>query len=83
MKTEFLPSGVLLKDTELDIFKTFDCGQCFRFEKIDENTVCGIAYGRRLVLENSEDGVLLRGVSEEEYEKLWRDFWIWAEIILT
>ncbi|MBQ4648566.1 MAG: DNA-3-methyladenine glycosylase 2 family protein [Clostridia bacterium] len=74
MKTEFLPSGVLLKDTELDIFKTFDCGQCFRFEKIDENTVCGIAYGRRLVLENSEDGVLLRGVSEEEYEKLWRDF---------
>ncbi|MBR6593802.1 MAG: DNA-3-methyladenine glycosylase 2 family protein [Clostridia bacterium] len=66
--------GVLIKDSDLDIVKTFDCGQCFRFEEGEDGTVSGVAFGRRLSLKNTDGGVLLLGVSGEEYETIWREF---------
>ncbi len=74
MKAVKTDRGVLLKGSDLDICKTFDCGQCFRFENIGDNCVAGVAFGKRLVLKDTDDGVLLEGVSEEEYEAVWKDY---------
>ncbi|MBE6677488.1 MAG: DNA-3-methyladenine glycosylase 2 [Ruminococcaceae bacterium] len=74
MKAVKTDRGVLLKGSDLDIYKTFDCGQCFRFESIGDNCVAGVAYGKRLVLKDTGDGVLLEGVSAEEYEEVWKDY---------
>ncbi len=74
MKATKHTNGILLTGSDLDIFKTFDCGQCFRFEPLGENTVAGVAFGKRLVLKNTPDGVLLEGVSTEEYESIWKGF---------
>ena len=53
------------------IFKTFDCGQCFRFEQSD-NSVCGIAYGKFIKLEQTEPTKLkIYGITKKEYEDLW------------
>ncbi len=74
MKAVKTDRGVLLKDSDLDIYKTFDCGQCFRFESVGEDCVAGVAFGKRLVLKNTPEGVLLEGVSAEEYEAVWKDY---------
>lgn len=53
------------------IFKTFDCGQCFRFEQKD-NCVEGIAYGKLIKLQQTEDTKLkIYGITKKEYEDLW------------
>lgn len=52
--------------------KTFDCGQCFRFEHIDGGWR-GIALGRELTVLDGDE-IELVGVSEEEYNGKWRDF---------
>ncbi|MBQ3195478.1 MAG: DNA-3-methyladenine glycosylase 2 family protein [Clostridia bacterium] len=74
MKALKTDRGVLLKGTDLDIYKTFDCGQCFRFETVGEDCVTGVAFGKHLVLRSTAEGVILEGVSPEDYEALWKDF---------
>lgn len=74
MNTEVRPEGLLIRDSDLDIAKTFDCGQCFRFEAEEDGTVSGVAFGRRLRLRSTKEGVLLVGVSGEEYDTIWRGF---------
>ena len=58
----------------LDLEKTFDCGQCFRFDKT-ENGFFGIAKGRPLFLKaNPDSSIFLQGVSKKEFEEVWKDF---------
>ncbi len=73
MKTQKCPEGMIISGSDLDIYKTFDCGQCFRFEPV-EGGVAGIAMGKRIVFKALEDGVLLEGVSEEDYQGLWKSY---------
>ncbi len=54
-----------------DINKIFDCGQCFRFERLDECTYEGVAYGRYLRLRQSNGVLTLFGTNECEFNKLW------------
>lgn len=52
--------------------KTFDCGQCFRFERIDGGWR-GIAFGKELtVLEGDE--IELVGVDSEAFDAVWKGF---------
>lgn len=52
----------------------FDCGQCFRFDKISENTYAGVALGKYItVTSNGKDEFLIGGFSEKESDLL-RDF---------
>ncbi len=60
------------KDGLFDVGKTFDCGQCFRFEK-NENGWQGIAFGKCLTLIDGDE-IVLQSVSESEFNSLWRDF---------
>ncbi len=62
---------------ELSLFRTFDCGQCFRFEpsRTRAGSFEGVAYGRFLrVSQSSPDELILHGVSEEEYRRIWHGF---------
>ena len=51
----------------------FDCGQCFRFEKVADGRYGGVAFGRYIEV-SLEDGVpCIYGASERDRE-LWNDF---------
>ena len=50
--------------------KTFDCGQCFRFERC-EGGWQGIAMGRLLMVLDGGDMIALVGVDEPEYRCIW------------
>ncbi len=53
--------------------KTFDCGQAFRFDRVNINVYAGHALGRDIAFEQSASPGVLRihGATAEEVEKIW------------
>lgn len=56
-----------------DLNQTLDCGQCFRWSG-SGGLYRGIAHGRLLELELNGDALVLRGVTPEEFEAVWRGY---------
>lgn len=64
--------------TDFDISKTFDCGQCFRFEPVtDSRHECefyGVAHGRLISLAQDGNNLYIYNTTEEEYFSIWRRY---------
>jgi len=63
----------------IDIFKTFDCGQCFRFDPVslfgNKHEFGGVAFGKYVVFaQNSEDELIIYNSTVEDYNAIWRSF---------
>ena len=58
--------------------KTFDCGQCFRFEKSDkdrhESEWEGVAYGKKVSFAKDGDKLYIYNSTLKEFEKIWRRY---------
>lgn len=54
--------------------KTFDCGQCFRFDPHHEGGVTGIAHGRRVRIRRIGDSLRIDGISEADYAEVWEHY---------
>lgn len=61
--------GILITDCDIDLYKTFDCGQCFRFDSTGEQTFTGVALGRLISIKATEGGFYIDNMSCEEFEK--------------
>ena len=62
-----------------DIFKTFDCGQCFRFEKTsifgNKYEFAGVAYGKYIIFaQDNCNEIIVYNSTKEDYENIWRNF---------
>ena len=44
---------ILKKVSDFNLTHIFDCGQCFRFNKTEENTYEGVAFNRALKISQS------------------------------
>ena len=76
---EGTPYVYLTDIPKIDIFKTFDCGQCFRFDPVslygNKYEFGGVAYGKYVVFaQNSAYELKIYGTTPEEYESLWRHY---------
>lgn len=72
-------SVVLIEGVEnFDVGKTFDCGQCFRFDEvknsIHEKEFSGVAFGRFVSFAQDGDKIYIYGSTLDEYENIWRVF---------
>ena len=74
MDIKYNDNSIFIKTNRFDLQKTFECGQCFRFERCDDGSYRGIAYGKVLTLTQTDDGVLLYGVTKEEFENTFFDY---------
>ena len=54
--------------------KTFDCGQCFRFDPDEKGGVTGIAHGRRVNISRAGDNLRIDGISADEFENTWEHY---------
>ncbi|MDD6094418.1 MAG: DNA glycosylase [Clostridia bacterium] len=63
---------------DFSVFRTFDCGQCFRFDPDSEpefdNQVTGIAFGKSVSFADGADGELLIKSSPEDFESVWKKY---------
>ena len=64
---------ILSEVSDFDLTQTFDCGQCFRFERQDDAYI-GIAYGLPLKISQTGSTVTLYGTSREDWDKVWSSY---------
>ena len=53
---------------------TFDCGQCFRWEKQPDGSYIGVAGGQAVRIKADEDCVTIDGITEKDYEIFWKNY---------
>lgn len=63
----------------VSVFKTFDCGQCFRFDPVsifgDKCEFGGVAFGKYVVFaQNHERELIIYNSTIAEYEEIWRTY---------
>ncbi|HAN22115.1 MAG: hypothetical protein A2Y15_01465 [Clostridiales bacterium GWF2_36_10] len=68
-------NNIILKFCQnFDLEQTFDCGQCFRFEKDNDGFFRGIANNRQLVLRQDGDTVTFFDITKEEFNEKWKSY---------
>lgn len=61
---------ILAGTHDFDLSETFDCGQCFRWEKAQDGYF-GIAYGIPLKISQSGDVITLYATSRDVWDRVW------------
>jgi len=75
MKIEALGSSLILSGiTGFEICQILECGQCFRFEKLEENHYRITAFRKILEIKQESDTVTLSPCTYEEFEALWKNY---------
>lgn len=63
---------------DFSVLRTFDCGQCFRFDPVEDGNfshrVDGIAFGRAVSFAEKGDGKLYVKGNEEVFHSIWGKF---------
>lgn len=63
---------------ELDVGRTFDCGQCFRFDRVADSRYeveyRGVAFGRAVSFASEGGELYVIGANAEEFDGIWRNF---------
>lgn len=69
-----VPTVELFPVAFFDAAQTFDCGQCFRFDRIADGSYEGVAFGRCLRIRQEGARLTLVGANRADYETIWRSF---------
>lgn len=63
---------------DLDVAKTFDCGQSFRFEPVEKSRhdkeFAGVAYGRLVSFGQDGNKLYIYNATEADYYNIWRTY---------
>ena len=66
------------KKSNFNIEQIFDCGQCFRFNRVKEKegVVCyeGVAFDKYIKLEQQNDRIIFYNTNLDEYNSIWHKF---------
>lgn len=78
INTETVPAVRIDRVSLFDVDKVFDCGQCFRFDKV-ENSIhdaeyAGVAHGKYISVAQDGDSITLYNSTLAEYEEIWKRF---------
>ena len=60
--------------SDFDPVQTFECGQCFRWEREEDGSYTGTAGGRTVSLRMENDLLFMENVTEEDSENFWFDY---------
>ena len=63
-----------VRDFHLD--HIFDCGQCFRWERNEDGSYTGIAFGRvaKIDYDSEKETLMIHGAAAEDFEEIWKDY---------
>ena len=59
---------------DFDLAQTLDCGQAFRWREQPDGSFKGVAFGRLVTFRSDGDSIVIDGVSEEEYNSIWKNY---------
>lgn len=68
-------NDILLECKDLDLDDTLDCGQAFRWDKIDESTYKGAFLNRQLIISQEKDGIFrFHDTTEDDFLNFWYEY---------
>lgn len=68
-------NGVTIKDVNnFELNHIFDCGQCFRWNRLENGNYIGIAFGKVIEVEKKENDVIIYNINEEEFNNVWKEY---------
>lgn len=74
-EVESFEDGVIIKGVKnFELNHTFDCGQCFRWEKQENGNYIGVAYGRVIELEKKQEDIIIYNTTLEDFNSLWINY---------
>lgn len=66
---------IKIPDTiSIDLDQTLDCGQSFRWQKLDDYSYRGIAYSKEIKITKKDSCLLILGSSKYEYDTIWKNY---------
>ena len=78
IKSGSIPTVKITGIKNFDIEKIFDCGQCFRFDRVENSAhgveFSGVAYGRFVSFAQDRDAVYIYGSTREEFDSIWKRY---------
>ena len=51
-----------------------DCGQAFRWSLCDENIWHGIAFGKYLKIQQTDNEIIFHNCNEDDFNKIWKSY---------
>ena len=75
MKYKFVGNNVEITEfNEFNLEETFECGQCFRWQKTKKNTFEGVAFDKYLQIIEEKDKIILVNTSENDFNNIWKKY---------
>ncbi len=59
---------------DFDVTHTFDCGQCFRWDREEDGSYTGVALGRVVNISSLGNRIIIANSSLEDVENIWIDY---------
>lgn len=59
---------------DFDLAQTLDCGQCFRWEMLEDGSFSGIAFGKYCRVSQEGDTISFFDTTPEDFHTLWRPY---------
>lgn len=77
-RADTLPYVLVEGIERFDVSKVFDCGQCFRFDRVfsssHENEFSGCAHGKYISVAQDGDKLYIYNSTEREYFEIWENY---------
>lgn len=71
----FEDNKVVIQGTKnFNIKQILECGQCFRWDKIEDNNYIVVAYGRVIEVIQNDDEVIIYNSNEEDFNNIWKNY---------
>jgi len=68
-------NDIIIKDlTDFNLAQTLECGQCFRFSKLQDNKYILTAKNKLLIIEQIEDELIFYDTSLNDFNHIWKDY---------
>lgn len=72
---ESFENGVIVKNIRnFDTYQVFGCGQCFRWNKEEDDKYIGIAHGKVIEVEKKENDLVIYNTNEQDFIDIWADY---------
>jgi len=75
MDITYKNNNLILTDvSDFELGDIFECGQCFRWNKQPDGAYIGVASGKALKINRTEEGIILYNTTEAEFKSFWYDY---------
>lgn len=65
---------ILTGQADFELSHIFDCGQCFRFNRLNNNEYIGTAFGKTLRISKENDNIIFHSTPISDFENIWYDY---------